>query len=89
MRLRCPISLADSGIMSFRGADAGTGVMPVFLALHRHSVSLASSRRDVSLSLSPLRRLFALRHAVSLTSRRDQTCPTHERHDFLLCDQFQ
>lgn len=54
MWLRRPISLADSRIMSFRGADAGTGAVPVFLAFHRHRVSLPVS--SSSTKLPPRRR---------------------------------
>jgi len=63
-RVRCglwlwrPISLADSRIMSFRGADAGTGAMPVFLAFHRHRISLPAS--SSTCAKSPLRRLASL-----------------------------
>jgi len=58
-----PISLADSRIMSFRGADAGTGAMPVFLAFHRHRISLPAS--SSTCAKSPLRRLASLSGCTS------------------------
>lgn len=56
MRLGRPVSLADSGIMSFRGTDS-TGVVPVSLAFHCHSLLLPPSFSLSSLT-SPLHQRF-------------------------------